>query len=352
MKNKSRVIVLFLISILVILIGCTPNEINTSDDLILIEDIDFHILGTFGQIQVFAESEDLGTDAIAKAFNRVREIEYKMSTSIKNSDIYLLNKNAGVESVSVDKETLYVIEKGIDHYELTDGNFNIAIGSLINLWGIGKDNPKVPPKEKILEAMENTNIESISIKDESVFINDSNVRLDLGGIAKGYAVDEAIRVLKESGITSGLVNFGGDVYALGNRDDGKAWTVGIQDPEDDSSWILSVPVTDKSIVSSGDYERYFIEEGERYHHILDPKTGYPARNELRSVTIISEFSIDADVLSTAIYIMGLDKGMNLIESLNGVEGIIITDDRDIYISKGIKEDVGIRSNSHKVREFY
>lgn len=343
-KNKSIVILTLMLALLFILSGCKPQNLR------LVKEVEF-VLGTLGQIHVYSESEKQGTQAIKNAYTRIRNIENMMSTSIEGSDIFLLNEYAGDQQVNVDQETLYVINRGLLYYDLTEGDFNIALGSLINLWSIGKDTARVPSHEEITEAMKHTNISDISIDNQTVIIKDANMRIDLGGVAKGYAVDEAIKVLRSEGITSGLVNLGGDVYALGNKSDGTPWNVGIQDPELGSGVIGSVPLVDKSIVTSGDYERYFMEGDVRYHHIIDPKTGYPVQNNLRSVTIISDLSIDGDVLSTAIFIMGVDKGMALIESLDNIEGIIITSEKEIYASSGIKESIKISDNRYKLREF-
>lgn len=346
MKNKIKKITILTLVLLFLLYGCKPNDSQNS--LKLVKEVDF-VLGTMGRINVLAESEEAGRRAIAKAFDRVREIENKMSTSITGSDVYLLNKNAGNDYITVDKETLYVINKGLEYYELTGGDFNISIGALINLWGIGKTD-KVPSQENILAAMENIDINAINIDNQSVRIDNPNVQIDLGGIAKGYAVDEAIKVLRENGIKSGLVDLGGDIYAFGKKADDNPWIVGIQDPEKGANPIASIPLTDKSIVTSGDYERFFMEDNIRYHHIIDPKTGYPVRNDLRSVTIISDLSIDGDVLSTAVFIMGLEKGMSLIESLDGVETLIITNDKKIYTSSGLKDQLNILNASYEERE--
>ena len=321
MKNKrfSKFLVLSIL-IVFLLSGCNTKY---SQNPKLIKEVQF-VLGTTGQIQVYSESEETGQESISKTFNRIRDIENKMSTSIEGSDVYRLNENKNSEYINIDEETIYVINKGLEYYYVTSGAFNINIGALINLWGIGKETARIPSEQEITDALQHIDIDTMAIKNNSVMLEDPLSQIELGGIAKGYAVDEATRMLREEGINNALVNLGGDIYALGKRYDGKPWTVGIQDPEQSSKLIASLPLTDQSIVTSGDYERYFMEDGVRYHHIIDPETGYPVRNELRSVTIISDLAIDGDVLSTAVFILGLEKGLELIESLDGVEAVSYT----------------------------
>jgi len=348
MKNKrfSKFLVLSIL-IVFLLSGCNTKY---SQNPKLIKEVQF-VLGTTGQIQVYSESEETGQESISKTFNRIRDIENKMSTSIEGSDVYRLNENKNSEYINIDEETIYVINKGLEYYYVTSGAFNINIGALINLWGIGKETARIPSEQEITDALQHIDIDTMAIKNNSVMLEDPLSQIELGGIAKGYAVDEATRMLREEGINNALVNLGGDIYALGKRYDGKPWTVGIQDPEQSSKLIASLPLTDQSIVTSGDYERYFMEDGVRYHHIIDPETGYPVRNELRSVTIISDLAIDGDVLSTAVFILGLEKGLELIESLDGVEVILITNEKEIYHSSGVNEQLNIINKEYKIREF-
>lgn len=346
-NKKSTILLLFLI-ICVTLVGCTSNKSPKELTLVKQEQL---ILGTFGTISAYSNSEKEGNEAISKAYDRIREIENLMSTSIEGSDVYNMNKKAGVDSIAVNPSTMEVLLKGLEYSSTTKEAFNIGLGSLIELWGIGKDWQKVPTSEEIADAKKHIDLNKLEISEENntVFINDPKMLVDLGGIAKGYAVDESIRILKENGIKSGVVNLGGDVYALGTKTDGSKWRIGINNPEIGSNnSIARISISDKSVVTSGDYERYFIENGVRYHHIIDPKTGVPANNGLVSVTIVSDKSIDGDVLSTASFILGLEDGLKLIESRPGVEGLLITKDREVYVSSGLKGSVEILDNNFKI----
>lgn len=316
--------------LLIITTACAPK--NTEPQIV--EKDDF-VLGTLGKIRVYATSEKKGNEAINKAYKRIAEIENTMSTSIEGSDINKVNQNAGKAAVEVKEETISVIKKAIEYKSLTNDVFNIGIGRLIELWGIGKDWQKVPTSAEIKDAQEHIDITQVEINGNKVMIKDPAMLIDLGGIAKGYAVDEAARVLRANGVTSGFVNMGGDVYAIGSKPDGTPWNVGIQNPEIGAGGIIAkIGLMDESIVTSGDYERYFVENGEHYHHIIDPKTGAPTRNELVSVTILSKNAIDGDVLSTAIFVMGLEEGLSFVEGLDDIEAVLITKDKKMYATSG------------------
>lgn len=348
-KNYKLLALFF--CILLVLVGCTtdnPEDPKTTEPQ-MVEKEDF-VLGTLGKIRVFSDSEDKGNDAIEKAYYRILEIENTMSTSIEGSDINKINKGAGDEAVDVKAETISVIKKGIEYLSITNGTFNIGLGSLIELWGIGKDWQKVPTDAEILQAKAHIDLVNLEIANNKVSLKDSEMRLDLGGIAKGYAVDEAVRVLRENGINSGFVNMGGDVYALGRKPDGSAWNVGIQNPEIGVGGVIAkLELVDQSIVTSGDYERYFVENGQHYHHILDPETGYPTRNELSSVTIISEKSIDGDVLSTSVFVMGLEEGLSFIEGQENIEAVLVTKDKKVYTTSGMVGKVEILDANYELQ---
>ncbi|RQD69698.1 MAG: FAD:protein FMN transferase [Tindallia sp. MSAO_Bac2] len=334
MKHKRKIItVLFMVAVTIFLI----TQFIDQPEGEWVEKNEF-VLGTFSQIRVYAPTEADGEAAIEKAFARVREIEDRMSPHIEESQVYQINQQAGHAFVEVTDDTLNVIRTGVDYYDKTNGLFHIGIGSLINLWGIGTDQPYIPTQNEINAKLDALDIQAIRIEGNEVMVENQNMALDLGGIAKGYAVDESARILREEGIDSGFINFGGDVYALGEKPDETPWNVGIREPVIDSGGVLGrVPTTNMSVVTSGDYERYFIEDGTVYHHIIDPRTGFPSESDVKSVTVVSETSMDGDVYSTALFIMGLDQGMNLTETVHGVEAIFVNLDNEIFLSSGLKD---------------
>ncbi|SET27049.1 thiamine biosynthesis lipoprotein [Natronincola peptidivorans] len=344
---------LLLLMVSFILISCSekPDEVLTEQ-----KEQQF-VLNTLAAIQIYSPSDEEGNRALSKAYQRVHQIENSMSITIEDSDIYKLNEKAGIESVKVSDETLQVLKSGIDFYELTDGTFNIGLGTLIELWRKSieaSDSDYISQKPSIEEvqwAKNHVDLQQLEIDGSKVYIRDPHMMINLGGIAKGYAVDEAARILKEEGIKSGYVNFGGDIYVMGPKPDGSPWRMGIQNPTIGvSDVIASIELVNKSIVSSGNYERFFIDEetGEHYHHIIDSETGYPTANELVSVSIISNTSMEGDVFSTATFVMGLEEGLHFIESLPDVEGIFVTKDQDVYVTSGIRDSVRIADSSFRL----
>lgn len=294
-------------------------------------------LDTINKITAYGPN---ASEIIDEAFNRISEIEQKMTSHGKESEIICVNEAAGVDFIDVSPDTFYVIEKGLEYSKKSQGRFDITIGPLVNLWGIGTENEKIPSQSEINEALELVNYNEMFLdkNKKSVMLRKANMSLDLGAIAKGYAADEAVRILRESGVKNAVIDLGGNIFAMGNKPDGKPWRVGIQDPfSSRGDSFATVEVSDKTLVTSGPYERFFEKDGKKYHHILDPDSGYPVHNELISSTIISSKSIDADGISTAAFALGLEKGMEFVENLKDVEVIFVTKDYNVYTSSGVSK---------------
>lgn len=278
-------------------------------------------------------------NATAQALKRISNIESKMSVNIKTSEVSKLNAKAGISGEKLSTDTYSVIEKSVQYSKLTGGALDITVGPIVNLWGIGTDKERVPTKKEINEKLKLVDYSDIILdkKNSTVKLKWKNQAIDLGAIAKGYTADEVKKVLLNNKVNSAIINLGGNIYAVGKRPDGKDWNIGIQNPlSTRGEYLGTISVTDKSIVTSGNYERFFIKDGIRYHHIFDPSTGYPAKQQLISATIISDKSIDGDALSTSTYILGLDKGLKLVESIKGVEAIFVTSDKKVYVTPGLK----------------
>lgn len=259
--------------------------------------------------------------------------ENKFSATIDTSEISQINHSAG-KPVQVSSETAELLSKGIEYGDLSEGRFDITIASAGNLWNFTDNKEKTLPDPEALEnALRHINYKCIEIEGNTVTLLDSEARIDLGGIAKGYIADRLKEYLTDNGVKHALINLGGNMVAVGNRYDNTDFRIGIQKPFEKTGTVLgAVSVSDQSVVTSGNYERYFEKEGVIYHHILDPDTGYPVQNDLDQVTVISEQSVDGDALSTACYTLGLEKGMDLIRKLDGVEAIFVTSDGDIFES--------------------
>ena len=288
-------------------------------------------------------------DKIAKEVNdRIAGIESAMTINKSGGEINLLNDAAGKEYVKLGEDTLYVLNKAKQYGEISNGAFDVTIGPLVKSWGVFTDNPKVPSKSEIDELLKLVNYKDINIdfENSTAMLSKKGQIVDLGGIAKGFAGDAAIEIYKKYGVESALISLGGNILTLGGKPDGTPWSVGIRNPRGaDGSYIGIVSVKDKAVVSSGDYERFFEKDGVRYHHILDPKTGYPANTGLIGTTIVSDYSIDADALSTTVFVLGLEEGMKLVESLEGVEAVFITEDKKIYVTDGLKDTFTFKDES-------
>lgn len=265
--------------------------------------------------------------------------EELFSATRENSDVSRINTAAGTP-VTVDSETIALLEQGLYYCDLSDGAFDITIGKLSGLWHFSDNTGSIPAREDISAALATVDYHAVQIDGNQVTLTDPNAAIDLGGIAKGYIADRMKDYLTEQGVTSGHINLGGNVLTLSEKSDHTSYTIGIQKPfAQGSEAYATVRVTDKSVVSSGVYERCFYVDDVLYHHILDTATGYPIHNGLISVSIISEHSIDGDGLSTVCFSLGLEDGMQLIESLPDTEAIFITEDMEAHTTSGIGTDI-------------
>ncbi len=300
---------------------------------------DGFMLGTFVVINLYDQKDEKIIDEV---FERLREIENRMSVNIEDSDISLVNKNAGIKPVKVHQDVYYVLKKAKYYSEISGGAFEPTIGPLVNLWGIGTGNERVPSEEEIRKSLIKVDFNKLHLLgNNEVFLDEKDMMIDLGGIAKGYAADEAKKILLDRGVKSAIIDLGGNIYALGSKPDGTPWRLGIQNPMISRSRnkVSHIGIFDGkniSVVTSGDYERYFEENGIRYHHIIDSKTGFPARNNVAGISVLSQDSIDGDALSTALFVLGLDEGLKLAEKIDGVDVIYITKDMKIYISSNLR----------------
>ncbi len=293
------------------------------------------LLGTTITITVY---DRVDRSVLDKAFARVRDIHNRMTTEGTESEVDKINQQAGIAPVPVTPDVFEVIKTALDFSRLTDGAFDITVGPIVKLWGIGTDHEQLPPPEKIKALLPLVNWKWVRLNqaDHSVYLEKKGMGIDLGGIAKGYAADEAKRILAENGVKHAILDFGGNILVMGTKPDGSNWRIGIQTPfKTRGSYLGIVTTADKSVVTSGPYERYFIKNGTMYHHIINPKTGYPVQRHLTSTTIYSGVSMICDGLSTSIFVMGLQDGSALIRELKGVDAIFVTDENKVYYTKGL-----------------
>ncbi len=331
---KKIIVCILSISLILGITGCSKKEITPVSR-------ETFALGTIIDFKVYDKDQDKANKIIDECIERIKDIEQKMSANIEDSDVSIVNKNAGKQSVKVSNETMYVAKKSLEYSYITNGKFNITVYPLVNLWGIGTENARVPSGSEINEAISNIDYNDVVFDEtqNTIYLKRENQGIDLGAIAKGYVGDEIKKIFMENNIKSAFVNLGGNVMAYETKVDGSKWRIGIQNPlETRGEYLGIVSVENKSIVTSGNYERYFEQDGKRYHHILDATTGYPADAGVISTTIITESGIDADALSTSLYLIGLGEGMKLIESIDGVEAIFVTKDKEIYTTSGLKDN--------------
>jgi len=260
--------------------------------------------------------------AVREAFNVIKETNNLMDDYKRDSEVYILNRQ-GENRVS--PFTLEVVKKAINFSKLTGGAFDITCKPLVDLWRRAGKEKRLPSPQEIKEALFLVNYKNIILEDNLIKFKKKGMGIDLGGIAKGYAVDKAIEILRKEGINKALVNAGGDLYALGRGPQDKKWRIGIQDPRHKGKIVRIIKVEDKAVATSGDYERYFLINGQRHSHIVNPHTGMTVENIPMSVTIIASDTTTADALATGVFVLGPYKGMDLINSLSNIEGMIISE---------------------------
>ena len=256
--------------------------------------------------------------------------EALLSPTVEGSDVWKINANPGT-FITVDKDTLSLLQEALSYAEVSDGMVTPSIGALSSLWNFGSDCPQmVPESQAIQNALAHIDYHSIEIQGSRVRLNDPEDVIDLGFIAKGFIADKMKEFLLSKGVTSALINLGGNLVAVGSKPDGTPFKIGIQKPFASSGTAaLTLDLTDISVVSSGNYERYFEKDGRLYHHILSAETGYPVENELSQVTILSPDSTQADALSTLCFILGYEKAVRLLENYPDVQAVFITEDGQI-----------------------
>lgn len=356
MLEKRNFLIFFVILVLVFTISaCQSNENShnkqgANGNKITKEKSSEFLMDTIVDMQVYGENAE---EVINSSFERMRKIENEMSKNIKESEVSKINNNATKDWVKVSEDTFKVIEKAVEYAEFTNGRFDPTIGPLVELWGIGTSEARVPTTNEIKETKKLVNYKDLKLDEENnrIKFEKENMQIDLGGIAKGYAADEVRNIVKDAGIESAYVNLGGNVLVIGGKEDGTPWKIGIQDPrEERGSVMASLEIKDKTVVTSGNYERYFREDGVLYHHILDPETGKPTRNDLLSVSIISKDSFEADVLSTSAFIFGRKEAYEFIKNKEDIEAIFITKDNNVYLTPGLENKVEILDSDFKLTE--
>lgn len=308
------------------------------------------VLGTVCTVRLLEGGSKATLD---ESFSRLRTIEDHMSANRDDTEISQVNAMAGKTPVKVSEDTFYVISKALEYARLTNGAFDPSVGPLVKLWNIGNGDEKVPPTEKILAAKALVDWRQVVLDatTRTVFLKKPGMALDLGAIAKGYAADEIEKILLNHKVKAAVIDLGGNVFVFGSKKDKSPWRIGIQNPESERGEYLGIVSGGQmTVVTSGVYERYFIENGKRYHHIMSTQTGFPVDNDLISVSIVSKSSIDADALSTVLFVLGIEKGMEFLKQFPDTYAIFIDKDHNVYLSPGAGKVFNLQDKSYRYAE--
>ena len=292
-------------------------------------------MGTVIEITLVSDNEEAANKAAFRAFQEMKRIEQLMSPKIEFGDVFRINQFSGKEWVRVSPETIQVIKKAQEISELSEGGFDITVGPLTELWRKARERKAPPSEEEVKEKLDLVNFKNIEMdKEGKVFLKKKGMAIDLGGIAKGYGVDRAFDFLRSLGYKKLIVNAGGDLRAGGLKDN-QPWSIGIQHPRESQNFLARISISDMAVATSGDYQRFFIYAGKRYHHIFNPKDGFPT-DDCQSVTVLCKEGMMADALATAVFVLSPEKGYALCQKLEGVDCLIVDKEGKITFSPGLK----------------
>ncbi|WP_350287333.1 FAD:protein FMN transferase [uncultured Croceitalea sp.] len=294
------------------------------------------LMGTRFDITVVAQSEDIGYIYINEAIAEITRIEKIISSWDGNSETTKVNKNAGLQAVEVSEELFGLIERAKKISEITDGAFDISYASVDTIWKFNGAMKQLPSKETVAASVAKIGYNDIILDTEksTVFLKKKGMKIGFGAIGKGYAADKAKALLMSKGVPGGIINASGDLTTWGTKDTGEKWMVGITNPLDKTKVFSWLPVIESSVATSGNYEKYILFKGQKYSHIIDPRTGYPTKGIL-SVSIFAKSAELCDALATAVFIMGRDSGIHMINQLEGVEVVVVDEENEVHKSSGI-----------------
>lgn len=329
---KHKLILSAILSIAILMTLCSCNSENP-DDSPKESETDIFAMDTYMSLKAYGEN---GEAALQKASDKIKSLEAMLSVTNEESEIFVLNAEQGKQT-EISSDTSFLIARSLEINRDTNGAFDITLYPVSKEWGFTTGIYKVPSQADIDELLSNVGSDNIILDPDgksAMLKNGANI--DLGGIAKGYAGSCAADIIKAEGVTSAILNMGGNVQTVGTKPDGSSWRVGIQDPLDSASLVGTVTVADKAVVTSGGYERYFEDEdGNTYWHILDPKTGRPAVTDIISVTVIGSDGTTCDALSTSLFVMGTEKSVEYLKTVRDYNAVIVTNNNTLYITNGI-----------------
>lgn len=313
--------------------GCVG--LSSSPTPVMVKRTQMH-MGTLVSITAVASDKETGHKAIQAGFDEIKRLERMLSTWVASSELSHVNGEAGRHPVRVSRETFEIVVKSIEIARLTDGGFNIAVGPAVELWSVTERQyiPAPMELEQLKDLMDWTSIQ-LNQDEQTIFLPRRGMRIDVGGIGKGYAADRAAAEMKRAGVLGGVVALSGDIKTFGAPPNAEGFPVGIKHPRQEGVLIAEIDLRDEAISTAGDYERFFERDGIRFHHLLDPKTLQPARS-CQSVTVIGKEGTLVDGLDTGIFALGPERGMALVERLPGVEALIVDDQGHVTVSSGLR----------------
>jgi len=340
MYSRFSLLAIFLLAIFlfaaVLITGCMSSNLFAPKPY---KETQF-LMDTIIEITAYGPQAEEG---VKESFVEIHRLHSLANNFDENSQVSKINQVAGKNKVLAESDLIAIVNHSRDFSSKLGGAFDVTIGPLTELWGIGRKGEYIPSQAEIEQSLSLVDYRLIEVDEtaNTIYLPKAGMRLDLGGIAKGYAVDKVIEILKAKGITSALINAGGDVRVIGNKPDGTPWRIGVQHPRlaDEISAKLSLSQWD-TMVTSGDYQRFIMKDGIRYSHILDPRTGRQL-SEIASVTIVTNNSEDGDVLSTGVFVLGVEKGLELLKKFPGNEAIIIAVDGRMIITPGLEGKIEI-----------
>jgi len=342
MTHKALISVI--LSCLVLLCSSSCNTFRTSnlDNTAQEAEKNLFAMNTYMTLKAYGSN---GKEAIEKSAERIQQIEALVSVTNNKSEIYKLN-NSDKTDIPLSTDTFNLLKSSLQINRETDGAFNITLYPISCEWGFTTGKYKIPSKDTISELLSYADCNNIVFNEDTHTASlKEKTKVDFGGIAKGYAGSEAAKLIKNYGVSSAILNMGGNVQAVGLKPDGIRWKVGIRDPENNDLLVGTVEVEDKAVITSGGYERYFKgDDGNIYWHIIDPKTGYPSKSGIISVTVIGNDGTFCDALSTSLFVMKLDEAAIFLKAHQEFDAVIITDDNKLYITPGVKNSFNPSGN--------
>jgi thiamine biosynthesis lipoprotein len=305
------------------------------------------LMGTLVSVTAVAPDEATAQRAAASALIEIRRLEELLSTWKPTSELSSLNVAAGREPVKISRDTMDVLMRSVEVARLTEGGFNIAIGPAVQAWSV-IEHVNIPSQEQLDRLRPLVDLSALQLDEarQTAFLTRAGMHVDVGGIGKGFAADRAVEAMRAAGATAGVVALSGDIKTFGRMPDGEAFLFGIQHPRKDTALLATIELYNEAISTAGDYERYFERDGVRYHHILDSRTLQPAR-ECQSVTVIAKEGVMADGLDTGIFVMGPQRGIELVERLPDVEAVIVDREGRILVSSGLRPRVQFIDSTNK-----